>query len=184
VYIPLGGNRKGTFQTYRNLFIVFFLTGLWHGASWTMIVWGLFHGFFLVLERLSLGKILPKVFFLNRIYTLLVIMIAWVFFKSPDIHFAISYIGKMFGSANVELGESLHYAQFLTIDFVLLFSLALLGASGIIQEAVRRFENNRFMLRANAILTPISYAGSLVLLVICSMIITRQGYNPFIYFQF
>jgi alginate O-acetyltransferase complex protein AlgI len=184
VYIPLGGNRNGTFQTYRNLFIVFFLTGLWHGASWTMIVWGLFHGFFLVLERLSLGKILPKLFFLNRVYTLLVVMIAWVFFKSPDIHFAVSYISSMFGGAHVELGDTLHYKQFLTIDFVLLFCLAVVGASGISQDIIRRYEDNRFMQRAYSLLTPISYAGSLVLLVICSMIITRQGYNPFIYFQF
>jgi len=184
VYIPLGGNRNGTFQTYRNLFIVFFLTGLWHGASWTMIVWGLFHGFFLVLERLSLGKILPKLFFLNRVYTLLVVMIAWVFFKSPDIHFAVSYISSMFGDAHVELGDTLHYKQFLTIDFVLLFCLAVVGASGISQDIIRRYEDNRFMQRAYSLLTPISYAGSLVLLVICSMIITRQGYNPFIYFQF
>jgi len=172
------------FQTYRNLFIVFFLTGLWHGASWTMIVWGLFHGFFLVLERLSLGKILPKLFFLNRVYTLLVVMIAWVFFKSPDIHFAVSYISSMFGDAHVELGDTLHYKQFLTIDFVLLFCLAVVGASGISQDIIRRYEDNRFMQRAYSLLTPISYAGSLVLLVICSMIITRQGYNPFIYFQF
>jgi len=73
-YVPLGGNRKGTFKTYRNLFLVFLATGLWHGASWNFVVWGLWHGSFIIIERLGLSKILRRLpIFAQRLYTLLVV---------------------------------------------------------------------------------------------------------------
>lgn len=81
LYIPLGGNRKGTMKTYRNLLIVFFLTGMWHGAGWTFIIWGLFHGLFQILERLLLGKALAKTKpIVGGIYTFLVVYFGWIFF--------------------------------------------------------------------------------------------------------
>lgn len=184
VYIPLGGNRNGTFQTYRNLVLVFFLTGLWHGASWTMVVWGLFHGFFLVIERLALKNILPKLFIVNRIYTLLVVMIAWVFFKSANIDFALEYIGRMFGSSQHAGAIPTSYTMYLTIDFVVLFVIALLLSTGWIEQLITRFRDNPTFQKLSAIWRPVAYSGSLVLLIICSMYLTKQGYNPFIYFQF
>src|SRR5690554_2397263 len=82
LYIPLGGNQRGKYRTYVNLSIVFILTGFWHGATWSFVFWGVFHGFFMVMERLFLGDLLKKVpALLNRIYTLLVVLIAWVFFR-------------------------------------------------------------------------------------------------------
>ena len=98
IYIPLGGNRKGKVRTYINLLIVFFITGLWHGASWNFIVWGLFNGFFMVLERLFLKKLLDKNKFklLNRIYTLFVVLISWVLFRTTSLDGAFEFIKIMF----------------------------------------------------------------------------------------
>src|SRR2546423_2017656 len=98
VYIPLGGNRGGTLATFRNLWIVFFLTGAWHGASWNFIVWGMWHGFFLALERLGpVARVMeatPHV--LRNAYVLLIVMIGWVFFRANDLPHAIAYLRRMF----------------------------------------------------------------------------------------
>ena len=85
LYIPLGGNREGTLKTYRNLMIVFFLTGLWHGASWNFVIWGLFHGTFLVLERIFPIEKILHFRLLKSIYTLLVVIVAWVFFRAETL---------------------------------------------------------------------------------------------------
>lgn len=93
VYIPLGGNRCGTARTYLNLIIVFFLTGLWHGASFNFIVWGLYYGFFLVLERTWLSKVLEKMpRIIQHVYTILVVMVGWVFFRAENLLSAVSYL--------------------------------------------------------------------------------------------
>jgi alginate O-acetyltransferase complex protein AlgI len=97
VYIPLGGNRGGTVKTVRNLLIVFFLTGLWHGAAWQFIVWGLFHGAFLMLERFGLGALLaraPRV--VRHAYLLLVVTVGWVFFRAENLRAALGYLKAMF----------------------------------------------------------------------------------------
>ena len=97
VYIPLGGNRCGEIITYRNLIIVFLLTGLWHGASWTFVIWGVFHGVFQLLERNGLKKILNKLpESVSHIYCLLVVGIGWVFFRSDTLQNAYRYIKSMF----------------------------------------------------------------------------------------
>jgi alginate O-acetyltransferase complex protein AlgI len=96
VYIPLGGNKHGRRATLRNLLIVFFLTGLWHGAAWNFIFWGLFHGGFLLLERSGWGerlKRLPAV--LSWAYTMLVVMVGWVFFRASDLHHAVVFLKRM-----------------------------------------------------------------------------------------
>tara|TARA_R110002033_G_scaffold98637_1_gene146971 strand:+ start:4130 stop:5473 length:1344 start_codon:yes stop_codon:yes gene_type:complete len=100
LYFPLGGNRKGKFRTYFNLIFVFFITGLWHGASWNFVVWGLFHGAFLLLERINLFNLSSKFDFLKRAYLLLVVTIGWVFFRSEDLSYAIAFIAKMFSFTN------------------------------------------------------------------------------------
>ncbi|HEV7384606.1 MAG TPA: MBOAT family protein, partial [Phenylobacterium sp.] len=96
VYIPLGGNRHGQLRTVRNLLIVFFLTGLWHGAAWRFIVWGLFHGGFLMLERFGLGRWLqaaPRL--LRHLYAVLVVMVGWVFFRADSLPQALHYLAEM-----------------------------------------------------------------------------------------
>jgi alginate O-acetyltransferase complex protein AlgI len=96
VYIPLGGNRNGLAQTVRNLLIVFFLTGLWHGAAWRFIVWGLYHGAFLMLERFGLGRLLDRApRLLRHGYALVVVMVGWVFFRADTLPKALQYLGQM-----------------------------------------------------------------------------------------
>lgn len=95
VYIPLGGNRKGKVRTYLNLFTVFFLTGMWHGASWNFVVWGLYHGVFQIFERLGLKDFLKKHRVFSHVYCLLVVMIGWVFFRAETLLDAIRYIFRM-----------------------------------------------------------------------------------------
>lgn len=97
LYIPLGGNRTGKIKLYRNLGIVFLLTGLWHGANWTFIVWGIFHGIFSMLERTKWGEILGKIpKILRHMYTLLVVIVGWVFFRADSLLEAIQFIASMF----------------------------------------------------------------------------------------
>lgn len=184
LYIPLGGNRKGPVRTYLNLILVFFLTGLWHGASWTMVAWGLFHGLFLILERAFLKNILPRLHVLNHVYTLVVVMIAWVFFKSTNIDFALAYIGRMFGTAStVEFGTA-PAITYMNPEFTTVLVLALLFASGLFHKMIGWWNTNPQRLRVYSFFLPLKYLGTLVLLFICTVYLTRQGYNPFIYFQF
>ena len=97
VYISLGGNRISTSRTYLNLIIVFFLTGFWHGASWSFVVWGLFHGLFMVIERLGFEKVLEKSWKpLANFYTLLVVIFAWVLFRADTLQYALGYWKAMF----------------------------------------------------------------------------------------
>src|SRR5207253_2150497 len=99
VYIPLGGNRLGTARTYFNLCLVFLLCGLWHGAGWTFIAWGLYHGALLVFERIAYGRrdtFLPSI--IAQSATLFAVMIGWVFFRSLTLHDAVAHIGTMFGN--------------------------------------------------------------------------------------
>lgn len=97
LYVPLGGNRHGELRTYRNLLIVFLLCGLWHGAAWTFVIWGLYHGVLLIVERLGLGRWLERgPVLLQHGYTLLAVGVGWVLFRSDSIHQALSILGKMF----------------------------------------------------------------------------------------
>ena len=98
LYIPLGGNRTSTSRTYFNLVLVFFLCGLWHGAAWTFVFWGLFHGAFLVLERAGLAKWLEELPYpVRHAYLLLVVMLGWVFFRADTLAGGIAMIAAMFG---------------------------------------------------------------------------------------
>ena len=96
LYIPLGGNRGTPARTYLNLLTVFFLCGLWHGASWTFVVWGLYHGAFLILERLKFGKLLNSAWSpVRHLYTILVFMVGWVFFRSDTLPYALEFLKAM-----------------------------------------------------------------------------------------
>ena len=179
VYIPLGGNRKGNVRTYINLIIVFFVTGLWHGAGWTFIVWGLFHGAFMLIERMGFKSVLDKNVergglyrILNHIYTILVVMIAWVFFRADNLTEALKYIGNMFsGSLISETYSIMELAGNRTIV------LGLLGIilSGFIPENVlEKIAGSWFF---KCIILPIIFIA-------CIMILATDNYNPFIYFRF
>ena len=129
LYIPLGGNRKGIGRTYVNLIIVFFITGLWHGASWNFIFWGLFHGFFLIWERIGLSKFLNKApNFVGHIYLALVVLVGWVFFRAENLSDAWQYLEGMF--AFRKGGNEIVY-QYISTYFVFVFIIAVIFSTNI-----------------------------------------------------
>lgn len=174
LYIPLGGSQKGTVRTYVNLLIVFFLTGLWHGASFNFIIWGLFYVLFLIIERSGFGKILemlPKL--IQHIYALLVIMIGWVFFRADGINNAISYIKGMFipyGKDIVNFNVIINWQYIFCIVLGIFFSIPHIG----IVKKIRYVKCGKFLEDLSVIIV--------FIFAICYMI--GSGYSPFLYFKF
>ncbi|MBR2260449.1 MAG: MBOAT family protein [Paludibacteraceae bacterium] len=179
LYIPLGGNRKGTQRTYINLFIVFAITGLWHGASWNFVAWGLFHGLFLIIERIGFGKILEKTHAsIQHIYTILVVMIGWVFFRATCLTSALHYIKTMFsftagneGICKIQQLTLLNNFNYIIAALALLFSMPIFV---IISDKFIQTENTKWI-RTIAIFA---------LFILAIIFTTASNYNPFIYFRF
>lgn len=179
VYIPLGGNRKGTIRTYINLTCVFFLTGLWHGASWTFVFWGLYHGFFQILERLGLNKFLKKHGFISHCYSLLVVLFGWVFFRSESLIDSFRFILRMIAPWHYGITENFFVSSVLTNYSCVVLILAIAG-SGVIQGICSRFPSLRERWKY-------SIAELLFLCLIFCYSVMRLAagtYNPFIYFRF
>jgi alginate O-acetyltransferase complex protein AlgI len=189
LYIPLGGNRCGDARVSLNLLIVFFLCGLWHGASWSFIVWGLYHGTFLGLERSGLGtwlKALPR--FFRHVYVLLVVMIGWVFFRADTLTHGMSFLGTMFGFVH---GWGGYYTVpiILNRQVALVLALGIIGSTPIIKnillnpdpERWRRWQYRNWSprLMATARVAFIALVMSLSIMEMAS-----GTYNPFIYFRF
>jgi len=178
VYIPLGGNRRG--NVYVNLLIVFFLTGLWHGASLNFIVWGLWHGIFMLFERRLRSdevSIMPIVVILKRIYTLLVVIIGWVFFRADDLPHALNYIGRMFGVVKpTTVGVSVtHYLDSYSI---LILALGILLSTRLIPKLMKKKNDQKLIYNIGETVVLI------FLLVYCGICVMASTYNPFIYFRF
>ena len=180
VYIPLGGNRKGAGRTYLNLFIVFLLTGLWHGANYTFLIWGIYYGVFLILERLFLGRLLQKnpVKILNVIYTLLVVLVGWVLFRSPNIEYAWTYLGQMF-SFRSNAVTALNFGS-MSMQ-VVLAAVAGILFSGLVQ---RPLAGPWEKVRGKTVVYWVDFAVQILLLIACIFSLTCSTYHPFIYFQF
>ncbi len=178
VYIPLGGNRRGNTRTYLNLLIVFTLTGLWHGASLNFIFWGLYYGFFLILERLFLGRILQKNRFkvFNHLYVTAVMIIGWVPFRMEGLNSALGVLKNMF--TNIGAGYGITYVYGSAAIMMLLISCLL---SGPIQYAFPKLRMRLY--DENRIIIP-EYILLFVLLFFCLMKLASSAYNPFIYFRF
>ena len=188
LYIPLGGNRKGAFRTYINLLIVFTVTGLWHGASWSFVIWGLYHGIFLMLERGAWGKILqklPKV--LTGFYTMLVVLIGWVLFRAENINKAIDYLKCMFNFSTG--GLSITLANFNIIILTALLLGIIFSAPILPYIKNKLFEGkNHFELTDLSLLKQIiswaSLAGCFCILILSVIFLTGSDFNPFLYFRF
>jgi len=180
VYIPLGGNRVSTQKNIRNLLIVWGLTGLWHGAAWTFLVWGLYYGILLILEKYVWGETIARwPHFFQRLYSLILIFIGWVFFFSPNMSFALNYLLAMFGIDAVAFIDN--SALFMLRNHWLLFILAILGSSTlgyrIIKNIIGAFQNRIIKQMVGVSL----YLG--IFLVTLAFLVTRT-YSPFIYFRF
>ncbi len=174
VYIPLGGSRCGKRRTYINYIIVFFMTGLWHGASFNFIIWGLFYGVVLIVERIGWNKILEKLpCVVRHIYTLLVIMIGWVFFRADSLASAVLYIKGMFRIAGKDIAN-FWYIMDRQIWFFLIVGIVL---SIPHPQVSAFFEKNALRKTAQEILLALVF-----IIAICYMV--GSGYSPFLYFRF
>ncbi|SEC12736.1 MBOAT family O-acyltransferase [Paenibacillus sp. GP183] len=180
LYIPLGGNRAG--NVYVNLLIVFIVTGLWHGAAWNFVIWGLWHGLFLIIERLMKKRNtkinVPK--FVSWLYTTIIIIIGWVLFRSPDLNYAIDYLGIMFNIIKAKnVGFSIwYYLDTMTIVMLIIASVSSLPISKYISSIVGTYEeHSNFSIFAQNIYV-------VVVLIISIIFLATSTYNPFIYFRF
>jgi alginate O-acetyltransferase complex protein AlgI len=188
LYISLGGNRCSKHRVLLNLFIVFLCTGFWHGASWNFIVWGLFHGLFIILEKAGFDKILLRLWKpIRHIYVLFVVIIAWVFFRSPDIHFAFIYLKKLFGMAeNAHQWTKLLF--YFNNEFIICFAFAIIGGAGIFQ-IVYSNTITKVVSKQSAVPLKVLYDGISVVVLMGMFILsivyfTIGSYSPFIYFRF
>ena len=183
LYIPLGGNRGSTYQTYLNLLIVFLLCGLWHGAGWSFIVWGLWYGIFLILERGWIGLILNKALApVRHFYALMIIIIGWVFFRAETLTKAIEYLKNMF---NFSFEGMIAYPPRLYLDNEIILALVIgfLISTPIIKKITEYCEQkNDWMSHiVTPLISKIFYIGILLLSIFS---LAADTYNPFIYFRF
>ena len=182
LYIPLGGNRKGKLRTAINRIIVFFCTGLWHGANFTFVVWGLLHGLFLMLESY---KIIPleKLKFkpIRHIYTMLVVITTFVIFRADTLSQAGLFISKMFTGFNVPTASLSAFTRQLSGFFIFILILAILFSAPAASKLRTSLEETK---RGALIADHGSYAVSLVLAFLCIVTLASSTFNPFIYLQF
>lgn len=177
VYIPLGGNRNGNFKTYRNLFITWALTGLWHGASWNFILWGLFFGVLIIIERLGFGKILEKLpSAVSMLYTFVMVLFGWVLFDTDTLADAGRYYAAMFGASG-SLVDS--YARYTIASNAVMLTLCILISGGLGSRLISFCEEKNK--RASAVAGVAVKIGGLL---ICTAYLVGATYNPFLYFRF
>jgi len=188
LYIPLGGNRKSFLRTYLNLWVVFFLCGLWHGAKWNFIIWGALHGSYLVIERLGWDQYLNKLWRpIRHGYALLLVIIGWVFFRAETLTQAVQYLASMFGFTNATGIKyyALFYCDPKTVLTLLIGCIiAMPIASGIGQRLQSAIENSGFK-KGGQLLLDLGHYGLLAFLFCLSVSYLAAGtYNSFIYFRF
>ena len=179
LYIPLGGNREGTLKTYRNLMIVFFLTGLWHGASWNFVIWGLFPGTFLVLERIFPIEKILHFRLLKSVYTLLVVIVAWVFFRAETLGSAWAYLNRMFVPYDME-----SYSKYLSNEFVYVAVLALVscGFGAMLYRGLFALIGRENW--GSVVVRAVNPAFCAIIAYFSVLLLASNTYNPFIYFRF
>ncbi len=186
IYIPLGGNRKGLPRTIINLLIVWAVTGIWHGASWNFMLWGVYFGVLIIIERLFMGKVLEKIpSFFSWLYTFVLVVFGWVMFEAVDTSIVnigemfgqmFTYIGAMFGANGTVMDNT---ATFAIVNYGVMFAVCILGSSDMFKNAAEYIRKKApewvqygFPVAQTAVmLASIAY-------------ITTSSYNPFLYFNF
>ena len=182
VYIPLGGNRKGKILTYVNLSIVFLLTGLWHGANWTFVLWGVYHGLFQIIERMGGSRLLKKAGVFANLYCLIVVLFGWVLFRADSVSHALLFAGHMTAPWKYGLENAMNVRPLFLLNTksAIVFVIAVLGA-GPVQALSRKIMPRVSEKWKMSILEiPIICA----LLIYCILLLASGTYNPFIYFRF
>ena len=172
VYIPLGGNRCGLPRQIFNITVVWLLTGFWHGASWNFVLWGVFYGFVLIIEKVFLLKHLQKLpAWVGHLYTILIVLFAWVLFAFTDIAKGMTYFSYMMGSQGLVNGLALYYLR----DAGILLVICALASTPYFRDHFSVYD------------TKLKYAApvlALLCLFVCTAFIVDASYNPFLYFRF
>ena len=183
VYIPLGGNRKGAMRTYLNILVVWLLTGLWHGASWNFVLWGLFFCVFLIIEKVGLLKLInriPSVF--SRIYLLIVVFFGWILFRFSDFRFIPVVLKGMFaGNGNALIDFETRTLLISNFIFIIIAILAVTSLVKFISEKLRPKKGKTVY---SVIYHIISAIIPIALLLLSTIMLVGDSYNPFLYFQF
>ena len=179
VYIPLGGNRVSNAKWLRNILVVWLLTGLWHGASWTFVLWGLGFAVLLVAEKLLYKERLEKTHVLKHVYVLLFVTLSFVLFNAASLKEAAMQIGAMFGAGGLPLTstESLYYAK----SYAVTFLIAAIGATPLCKNVVSKLAESARGAKVLAILQPV---WLVLLLAACTAFLVDGSFNPFLYFRF
>lgn len=180
VYIPLGGNREGKYKQIRNILIVWLLTGIWHGANWTFLIWGLLFGIILIIEKLWLNKFMEKLpSFIRRIYVLFIVMILFIIFNSDNMSVALTNIKGLFGMNGEAFVNdyTLHYLK----SYLPVLIIALVGSTPFIKILIDKLRKNKYVNNIINILEPILIV---VILVVVTSYLIDNSYNPFLYFRF
>lgn len=180
VYIPLGGNRVSRYKQIRNILIVWLLTGIWHGANWTFLIWGLLFGIILIIEKIFLNKFMEKLpSFIRRIYVLFIVMILFIIFSSDNMSVALSNIKGLFGmNGEAFINDyTLHYLN----SYLPVLIIALFGATPFIKILIDKLRKNKYVNNIINILEPILIV---VILVVVTSYLIDNSYNPFLYFRF
>jgi len=182
LYIPLGGNRGSNLDTYRNLCVVFVFCGLWHGANWTFVIWGLHHGAFLVAERIGLGAALTRApNWVGQCYALLVVMAGWVWFRTHDAHHALSFFASLAGAHGA---FNLGVAMNLVLHWAAIAALAIGAVLALVEISAQRLFH-RLAGRAAGIAYGLADTAAIALFFALSVVGVAAGsYSPFLYFRF
>ena len=178
VYIPIGGNRVSVLKHIRNIFVVWFLTGIWHGASWNFIIWGLYYGTILLLEKVVFARVLDKLpNFIKHSYTMLLVIIGWVFFASPNLSYALKYIEIMFGMGSNSVIDitGIYYLKTNLITFAILTICSTTMVKNWIESIMRKSKLE--------IMNPVLIAH-IAILFLSTAYLVNETYNPFLYFRF
>ena len=179
VYIPLGGNRVTPYRHIFNILIVWMLTGFWHGAEWTFIVWGLFFAVLLTVEKFFIGDFLKKSSVISRIYALTAVLLSFVIFNSANLNEGFSYIGAMFGGGDYPIisSEFIYYLR----SFLPILLLGIIGATPLPKLILEKLSKKPFFRRFLNIAEPAFLA---VLLIVMTAYLVDGSFNPFLYFRF
>ncbi len=179
VYIPLGGSRVGKFRNYLNILIVWMITGLWHGASWNFVFWGLYFACFLVIEKIFLLSFLKKHKLLGLFYTNILVVISFVIFNQTTVSGIYKFLTSMFGLQHLPFSnlETIYYLK----NYFIVFIVSILCSTPIIRYFIQKLNQNKMIHKIFEIVEPIIYIS---LLLLCTSYIIDESYNPFLYFRF
>lgn len=175
VYIPLGGNRKGLYRQIINIAVVWFLTGLWHGASWNFILWGLYFGVLLMIEKLFMLKVLKKApAIISHIYSIIIILFGWVLFYFENLNEMGIFLARMFGSDGFMMSGDISVK---IISYIPLLIVSAITSTPLISKLYHK-------IKSKPILYAIDNAGCVLALLLCTAALVSSDYNPFLYYKF